>query len=90
MITFDHRLVHGTVYTFKLRVSDGHRWSAWTEYSPPMQAWNELGDSVFNGRWVVLGLNGAHGLNWMKTAYRQNTSLEGIVCRIYVEWGTGV
>eukprot|EP00913_Durusdinium_trenchii_P000683 g636.t1 len=31
------QLVHGTVYTFKLRVSDGHRWSAWTEYSPPMQ-----------------------------------------------------
>ncbi|CAJ1392421.1 unnamed protein product [Effrenium voratum] len=30
-------LVHGTVYTFRLRVSDGHRWTAWSEYSPPMQ-----------------------------------------------------
>ena len=32
------QLVHGTVYTFKLRVSDGHRWCSWTEYSPAMQA----------------------------------------------------
>ena len=31
------RLVHGNVYTFRLRVSDGQRWSCWTEYSPPMQ-----------------------------------------------------
>lgn len=30
-------LIHGTVYTFRLRVSDGQRWSCWTEYSPPMQ-----------------------------------------------------
>jgi len=30
-------LVHGTVYTFRLRVSDGQRWTCWSEYSPPIQ-----------------------------------------------------
>lgn len=32
------RLIHGTVYTFRLRVSDGQRWTCWSEYSPPIQA----------------------------------------------------